>query len=145
MRVLGLDFGMKYIGVAIGQSVTKTAKPLTTLLAQDGVPKWQEIQTLIDEWQPERLILGIPLNMDGTEQPLTFAARSFAKKLKQHFECPIELVDERLSTWEAKERLKERKLEGLTRNKKSKKREIEMLNATAASVLVEQWFSEQAF
>lgn len=143
MVILGFDFGMKYIGVAVGQSITKTATPLTALTAKDGVPHWEEIQTLIEEWRPEKLVLGIPLNMDGTEQPLTFAAKSFGKKLQQRFTLPLYFVDERLSTWEATHRLRESgfKASDSVPGKKTKK-EIKSLNAMAAAVLVEQWISE---
>lgn len=143
MIVLGLDFGMKYIGIAVGQSVTRTATPLTSIMATDGVPKWDDIQKLINEWKPSALILGIPLNMDGTEQPITFAARRFGDKLKNHFKLPLHLVDERLSTWEAKERIKERTLQekGNSRSPGKPKQDFKLVNAMAAAILVEQWLS----
>lgn len=142
MIVLGFDFGMKYIGIAVGQSITHTATPLTALLATDGVPHWTEIQTLITTWNPEALVLGIPLNMDGSEQLLTFAARKFGQKLKIRFKLPLFTVDERLSTWEAKKRLNEQT--PLIKRKKSAQDNFKLLNATAAAILVEQWLSENS-
>jgi len=101
-RLLGFDFGTKKIGVAYGQTVTQTAQPLCILPAKDGVPQWAEIQKLIDKWRPQLLIVGLPLNMDGTEQPITQAAREFTAQLAQQFALPVTTMDERLSTIEAR-------------------------------------------
>jgi putative Holliday junction resolvase len=103
--LLGFDFGMKRIGVAVGQTVTKTARSLTTLNSSQGVPPRDKLHKLIKTWQPSVLIVGIPLNMDGTEQPLTKAARQFINLLEQQFNLPVYGIDERLSTQDARERL----------------------------------------
>ena len=103
--VLGFDFGMKRIGVAVGQTITKSARPLTTLKANQGIPQWEVLNKLIKTWQPDALVVGIPLNMDGTEQPLTQAATAFSNELKQRYEVPVYGMDERLSTKDARERL----------------------------------------
>ena len=103
--LLGFDFGMKRIGVAVGQTVTKTARPLETIRAEQGVPTWNTIAKLIRTWQPQALIVGIPLNMDGTEQPITRAARQFEKELQKRFALPVFGIDERLTTKDARERL----------------------------------------
>ncbi len=102
---LGFDFGMKRIGVAVGQTVTKTARPLTTLNASNGVPDWNMVEKLLKFLRPDALIIGIPLNMDGTEQKLTRLARKFAAQLHERFKLPIHEMDERLSTKDARERL----------------------------------------
>ncbi len=99
---LGFDFGTKSIGVAVGQRITATARPLPALKAQDGKPDWNVIEKLLKEWQPEAVIVGLPLNMDGTEQPLTARARNFANKIHGRFGVAILLHDERLSTVEAR-------------------------------------------
>ena len=99
---LGFDFGTKSIGVAVGQRITGTARPLPALKAQDGKPDWNVIEKLLKEWQPEAVIVGLPLNMDGTEQPLTARARNFANKIHGRFGVQIPLHDERLSTVEAR-------------------------------------------
>jgi putative Holliday junction resolvase len=138
--VLGFDFGMKYIGVAVGQSITKTAKPLTTLRSHAGVPKWDEIHQLVKEWKPTQLIVGIPLNMDGTEQPMTLAARNFGNLLKEKIPLPLHEVDERLSSWEAKNRVFDPN--AVKKKLKGKKELIEEVNAVAAAILVEQWLRE---
>lgn len=106
--LLAFDFGTKSIGVAIGQRVTGTARPLNALKAQDGTPDWKLIEKLLKEWQPEAVIVGLPLNMDGTEQPLTARARNFANKIHGRFGTKIILHDERLSTVEARAGLFER-------------------------------------
>ncbi|MDF2939583.1 MAG: Holliday junction resolvase [Gammaproteobacteria bacterium] len=104
--VLGFDFGLRRIGIAAGQSITKTATPIPGISAKAGVPNWQEVAKLIKEWQPQALLVGIPLLMDDKEQPMTESARQFAMSLKQ-FNLPVYEVDERLSTREARSRLSE--------------------------------------
>lgn len=103
--VLGFDFGTKYIGVAVGYTSPLMAQPLTSLIAQKGEPPWKEIDALIKTWSPDALIVGMPLNMDGSEQPMTQSARLFSENLKQRFHLPIFTVDERLTTIEARARL----------------------------------------
>jgi putative Holliday junction resolvase len=103
--LLGFDFGMKHIGVAVGQTVTKTATPLTSLKAKDGIPDWDEIAKLIATWGAQALVIGIPLNMDGTEQLITAAAKKFGNRLHARFNLPVHRVDERLTTVEAKQQL----------------------------------------
>lgn len=103
--LMGFDFGTKRIGVAVGQTITKTARALTTVKTKkDGVP-WDEIKQLIKKWQPDALVVGIPLNMDGTEQPLTQLAKQFSVELTIHFHLPVYGIDERLSTKEARGKL----------------------------------------
>ncbi len=102
---LSFDFGTKKIGVAVGQSVTLSANPLTPIPAKWGVPSWETIALLIAKWQPEGIIIGIPLNMDATSQPITKKAKKFANELRNRFELPIYEVDERLTTVEARQQL----------------------------------------
>lgn len=103
--LLGFDFGMKRIGVAVGQTITQSARPLETFKAKNGVPEWEKLTKLIKIWQPDALIVGIPLNMDGTEQPLTALAKEFADSLRERYKLPVYGFDERLSTKDARERL----------------------------------------
>lgn len=100
--LLAFDFGTTSIGVAIGQRITATARPLPALKAKEGQPDWQIIGKLLAEWQPEAVIVGLPLNMDGSEQPLTAHARRFANRIHGRFGVKIILHDERLSTVEAR-------------------------------------------
>ena len=100
-KVLCFDFGLKYIGISIGQSITGTASPLPYILAKKGIPNWNEITQLIQRWKPTVILIGNPLNMDGSEGDLTPKIREFQQELQKRFHIPIELQDERLSTKEA--------------------------------------------
>ena len=101
--VLGFDFGLKHIGVAVGQAVTGTASPLPPLTAKGGQPRWSEVRELLDAWRPTQLVVGLPLNMDDTDNPITVAARKFAQALESRYPVPVAMVDERLTTREAME------------------------------------------
>jgi len=131
--VLGFDFGIKHIGVAVGQLITQSANPVTILSAQDGIPDWEEISKLINEWQVDTLIVGIPFNMDGTEMPITFAARKFANRLQNHFKLPVHLVDERLTTKEAKRQLHEHGTKAI---------DLKHVDSYAAKLILESWLQK---
>lgn len=103
--LMSFDFGMKRIGIALGQTVTQTANPLTSINAKDGIPNWDEIANLIQEWEVDALVVGIPYNMDGTMQTITFAALKFARRLHNRFHLRVYTVDERLTTVEARRHL----------------------------------------
>ncbi|NRD75001.1 Holliday junction resolvase RuvX [Shewanella sp. VB17] len=103
--VLGFDYGTKSIGIAIGQSLTGSANPLQSIKAIDGIPKWEEIGLLIEEWKPDLVVVGLPLNMDGTEQEMTKRAKKFANRLSGRFGVKVATQDERLTTADAKARL----------------------------------------
>lgn len=128
---LGFDFGYKRIGVAVGQQLTCSASPLATLDAKLGVPHWDHIQTLVDQWRPKAMIVGLPTCIDGTEQYTTAASRGFARQLRKRFGLLVHLVDERLSTMEARAYLF---AEGGYR--KIKQSEVDSI---AACVILEQW------
>ncbi|MXP67720.1 Holliday junction resolvase RuvX [Pantoea sp. Aalb] len=100
--VLGFDFGTKRIGVAIGQSITGTARPLALITEKNKILIWRNIKKLLNEWKPNFLVVGLPLNMDGTEQSISIKARKFAKQLQNYFHIHVELQDERLTSIEAK-------------------------------------------
>jgi putative Holliday junction resolvase len=103
--VMGFDFGTKSIGIAIGQEITGTANSLGAVKARDGIPNWPDIEAHIQQWQPDLLVVGLPLNMDGTNQHVTFAAKKFANRLHNNYRLPVETQDERLTTADAKARL----------------------------------------
>ncbi len=105
LTLLGFDYGMKSIGVAVGQQLTASARPLLALKANEGVPNWDQIAALLKEWQPYLLVVGLPLNMDGTEQDISRRARKFANRLHGRFGIRVELQDERLTTTDARARL----------------------------------------
>ncbi len=100
--VLAIDFGLKHFGLAVGQTVSRTATPLGAITASDGTPDWRLLDVAIGEWRPHRLLVGLPLNMDGTTSEMAQRARRFAAALRKRHAQPVELIDERLTTFEAK-------------------------------------------
>ena len=106
--LLGFDFGTKSIGVATGQMITATAQPINAIKANDGIPNWDIVEKVIKEWQPDLVVVGLPLNMDGTEQAITQRAKKFANRLNGRFGVKTALQDERLTTASAKEFIFER-------------------------------------
>ena len=131
ITLLAFDYGEKRIGIAVGQTLTGTATPLDTIRVTRAKPDWAAIGRVLARWQPHALVVGLPLNMDGTEQDLTRAARRFARQLEGRFSLEVHLVDERLSTREARERLAR---EG---------RYEEEDHAVAAQVILEGWLNER--
>ncbi|MBX2808309.1 MAG: Holliday junction resolvase RuvX [Cellvibrionaceae bacterium] len=134
--VLAFDYGMKNIGVAYGQSLSGTAKPLSVLKARDGIPNWLLIEQLINTWQPQRLLVGLPLNMDDSESELSRLARKFANRLQGRFGLTVALMDERLSTKAAKDL-------AYTRGHRGNfgKQPVDSL---AAQLILEDWFRQIA-
>lgn len=135
MTVLAFDFGTKSIGCAVGQSITGTAQALPAFKAQDGIPNWDAIGKCLAEWQPDRVVVGLPLNMDGTEQDLTVRARKFAHRLHGRFGVAVELQDERLTTTEARAEIFGRG--GYKALNKSK------VDGISACLILESWFENQ--
>ncbi len=101
-RILAFDFGTRRIGVASGQEMLGTGQPATMILARDGIPDWQRIEKLLAEWRPDVVLVGLPLNMDDTENDMCARARKFGKRLHGRYHVPVEMVDERLTSFEAK-------------------------------------------
>ncbi|HEY3644482.1 MAG TPA: Holliday junction resolvase RuvX [Gammaproteobacteria bacterium] len=132
---LGFDFGLKRIGVAVGQSVTRSASPLGTALVRSGEPDWELIGRWVAEWRPGALVVGLPYNMDLSEQEMTGHARRFAEGLAERFPLPVHTVDERLSSREAEAQLKERRQQGRRRISR------EDIDGAAACVILESWFN----
>ncbi|WP_425056775.1 Holliday junction resolvase RuvX [Pseudomonas abyssi] len=136
-RAMAFDYGTRQIGVAVGQTLTGSAEPLTNLRARDGVPDWDQIAKLIREWEPNVLVVGLPLNMDGSASDMSERAARFARRLNGRFQLPVETVDERLSTFEAKQHLKD---QGRT---PSSYRE-DPVDSLAAALLLQTWLSSQS-
>ncbi len=120
-----LDWGEKKLGLAIGQSLTGTARGIAVLRAKQGMPDWHELKKWLAKYQPEGVILGLPLLLDGKEQPLTERVRAFADVLVTHIPLPLYWVEEQLSSAEAEERCDN----------------PAMLDAEAAAVILETWLS----
>lgn len=133
--MIAFDFGVKSIGVAIGQQITGTASPLAAIKAVDGIPQWQALDDVFKEWEPSCIILGYPTNMDGSEQLITARAKKFGKRLYHRYKIPVHGHDERLTTVEAKERLFE--LGGFKKLSKGK------IDSVSAVLILESWFTSQ--
>jgi len=133
--VIGFDFGKRYIGVAVGQELTGSASPLGSIKAHDGIPNWPELEKYVKEWQPQLIVVGLPLNMDGTEQQLTLDAKKFGHRVAGRLGVKVEFQDERLTTADAKEQLFAR---GGYRNLKK-----DNIDAESARLIIESYFEWQ--
>jgi putative Holliday junction resolvase len=128
LSILAFDFGTTRIGIAYGQTATMTTMPLAEISAQDGIPSWEIVASYVKEWKPNGLLIGLPINMDGTENEMCQRARKFAKRLHGRFGLPAWLWDERLSSREARERIE----------RSGKKRYV--IDSVAAEAILESWF-----
>lgn len=135
--VLGFDFGSKRIGVAVGQTVTGSASPLGVVAVRGDEPDWGTIDKFMQEWRPGSLVVGLPYNMDLSEQDMTQRARQFVQQLQQRYPVPVHTVDERLSSREAEARLKESRQQGRRRIRR------EDVDGAAACVILESWLGSQ--
>ena len=135
---LTFDYGERRIGVAFANTETYLATPLTTLKARQGEPIWYELDALISEWQPRILVTGVPYNMDGSESPLTERAKAFAEQIGSRYTLPIELVDERLTSVEAKSLLRQQRQAG-ERKRRVRRQDID---SHAARLIAESWLRE---
>jgi putative Holliday junction resolvase len=134
---LAFDFGTQRIGVAVGQSITRTASPLIALKANDGIPNWDHIAALITEWQPQQLIIGLPLNMDGSESEMSARAKKFANRLHGRFGLPAQLWDERLSSFEARGEMRARGAKNIKENNYRDGK----VDSLSACLILESWFA----
>jgi len=135
--VLGFDFGARRIGVASGNRVSQSARPLPALIANKGTPDWVRVDTLLSEWQPEALVVGLPLTLDGGEQAVTRGARAFADVLRARSGLPVHLVDERHTSQEAARRFAAQRAAGSAR-----RRDAENIDSLAAAIILESWLSQ---
>lgn len=103
--LLAFDFGVERIGVAVGEALLGQARALTTIAAPDNDTRFARIGKLIEEWQAQRLVVGLPLALDGSEHEMSARCRRFAHQLEGRFGLPVELIDERFSSTEAEARL----------------------------------------
>ena len=125
MQIIAFDYGEKKIGVAVGQTSTNTSSPLKIIFNKDNKTNWISISSLLDEWKPDLILLGKPLNMDGSESEIMKKVDKFYKELKSIYDADIEFVDERLTTFEAREILKDEKHDNV--------------DAHAAKILIDNW------
>ena len=133
--ILAFDYGLKSIGVAVGQRLTGTASTLKALKAVDGTPDWNQIEALLKEWQPELVVVGLPLNMDGTEQPFTARVHKFINRLHGRFGVKVQAHDERLTTVESRAEL--------FSQGGFKKLSKDAVDCFSAKLILESWFEQQ--
>ena len=126
MQIIAFDFGIKKIGVAVGQTSTYTSSPLQIIINKDDKINWEEINTLLNEWKPELIIVGKPLNMDGTDSEIMKKVHKFIQKLKSFYQAKYEYIDERLTSFEARQIL----AENVSGN----------IDANAAKIFIDNWF-----
>ncbi len=126
MQIIAFDYGEKKIGVAVGQTSTNTSSPLQIIFNKDNKTNWISISSLLYEWKPNLILLGKPLNMDGSDSEIMKKVDKFYKELKSIYDADIEFVDERLTTFEAREILKDEKHHNV--------------DAHAAKILIDNWF-----
>ena len=127
MQIVAFDFGEKKIGVAVGQTSTYTSSPLQVIFNNHDKVNWNEISVLLEEWKPELILVGKPLNMDGTDSKIMKKVGAFYKKLESLYDAKFEYIDERLTTFEARDILKENN--------------VETVDANAAKILIDNWFN----
>lgn len=131
-NVLAFDYGARLIGIAIGNRIAETARALGTLANGD----WTGLDAIVAEWNPDRFVVGLPLALDGGEQPLTRAARDFATQLERRFARAVDLVDERHTSAEAARRFAGERARGT-----AKRKHAATLDALAAAIILERWYS----
>lgn len=122
--VIGFDYGLKRIGVAIGNAVTKESRPLRIIPWKTNEEKWREVQKLIKEWEPDAFIVGVPYHSDGQENTMTKPCKTFGRQLNGRFNKPVYFVDERFSSVEAE----------------ATHPDSEFIDDEAASVILQQWY-----
>lgn len=125
--VLGFDFGLKHVGVAVGQTVTGSASPMGVVRARDGAPDWSALDALIEEWRPTQLIVGLPLNMDGTTSDMAERARRFSNRLRGRYGLMVALRDERLTSFDAR----------------AMSDDPDVRHAVAAQLILEGWLTDR--
>ncbi len=132
--VLAFDFGLVQIGVAVGNTLLRSTQPLAILRAREGIPDWRALEQLVRDWQPDLLLVGDPLNMDGSDSELCERARKFARRLHGRLGLPVTLVDERLTSFEAKQISREQGHRG-----DYKRRPID---SQAAELVLQSWLND---
>ena len=137
--IIAFDYGLRQIGVAHGQTLTCSAEGISILKASDGVPNWRQIEALLLEWKPSLLLVGLPINMDGSESELSRLARKFARRLNGRFNIEVMMVDERLTSQEAKSTLRE-----TNSDRANSKIDLTKIDHFAAALILQSWLDQPA-
>jgi putative Holliday junction resolvase len=134
-QAIAFDFGTKHIGVAIGQTITANAQGLTQLKANNGLPNWEEVDAIFQEWKPDIFVIGLPLNMDGSSSHMSQRAKKFSNRLADRYNIPCHLFDERLSSVEAREQL-------IQAQKNKEMKQQSEIDSLAAAVILRSWLTQ---
>ncbi|MCS5707418.1 Holliday junction resolvase RuvX [Candidatus Berkiella cookevillensis] len=134
---MGFDFGSKYLGIALGQTITGTAQPLTTLKMLDEKPNWQLLDRLVQEWQPDGFIVGLALQPDGKHSKTSIQAKHFGESLQQRYQKPVYFIEERLTSVAARETIRDK-----ARPSRHNKAEIDRISA---AIILESWLNSIAY
>ncbi len=134
--LIAFDYGLRHIGVAVGQRLIASSNPVGVVKARDGAPDWPAIEKILRDWEPDLLLVGLPLNMDGTDSPMAERARKFARQLHGRFSKSVELVDERLTSFAAKQ----------TRREQQASTDFgrDTVDAEAACILLQDFYNRSA-
>ncbi len=136
---VGIDFGLKRIGLAKGSTQLGSADPLCVMRNINGTPEWETLDSVITQWQPVGLVIGLPLTADGKVQEITHVARGFGKRCLKRYQLPVMWMDERYSSMQASETLAQLRHSG-QRRKRTRKEDVDTL---AAALILERWFASQ--
>lgn len=137
--VVAIDFGLRRIGIASGDTLTRAAHPRSTVTNGPHGPDWRALDRVLADTRPARIAVGEPYNADGSASPLTEAARRFASDLATRSSLPVDLVDERWSSQDAEERLRSMRASGERKRRVTR----EAVDAAAAAIILERWFAQQ--
>ena len=129
--VMAFDYGLRNIGIAIGQNITKSASTFYAIKAKEGVPDWVKLDSIIEEWEPGLIIVGDPFNMDGTKSEFQKKIAKFSTELIKRYEIELQMIDERLTTKEAKDRIQD-KPDGI--------KDSANKHSISAQIILEDWF-----
>ena len=138
--VIAFDFGLKRTGVAVGNTLTGSATPECTLISKDEKPDWDGISKLINDWRPAQIVVGLPIELDGTENPLKKRIDRFCNQLNGRYNLPVDQENEQFTSIEAAQRLKQLRQSG--RKQKVKKEEVDKI---AASIILENWMQNNGY
>lgn len=132
--IMAFDFGTQKMGMAVGQSLIESANPLALFPMKDGIPQWDALLKIVHSYQPDLFLVGLPLNMDETESELSARARKFARRLRHQTNIETLMVDERLTTREARDELEFHQAQGRAKKLSA--------DSVAAALFIESWYRD---
>lgn len=139
--MLAFDYGLRQIGLAVGETLTESVRPLAIIRASDGVPDWLQVEKYIAEYKPVYLVVGLPLNMDGSESEMSVRAEKFARRLHGRSGLQVFLQDERLSSNEVKQDLRDGQLaRPKTGSRQRKTVPLDRVDDQAAALILQDYF-----